>query len=129
MDYIENKMDEFAYTINNLFDVHNENVDEHAWIKAKLADLEDRSRRTNLKIREIFESIQQSLLPDIPESESIIDRIHCIPKSSFILEHMPRDVLMCIHLFNVNEQLIIKTHNAGSLPSPYMNLQFFADFS
>lgn len=48
MDYIENKMDEFEHTINDLVYAHDEKVDEHTWIKAKIADLEDKYRRNNL---------------------------------------------------------------------------------
>lgn len=55
-DHIDNKMDEFAHTINDLVDTHDDNTCEQTWIKAKLADLEHHSRSSNLKIRGILET-------------------------------------------------------------------------
>ena len=59
VDHIECKMGEFASTINYLVDAQKENEDEMEGVKAKMADMEDRSRRNNMKIRGIPESIQQ----------------------------------------------------------------------
>lgn len=36
VDHIENKMDEFAHTINDLVDAHDDNTDERTWIKARV---------------------------------------------------------------------------------------------
>lgn len=44
-------------TFNELVDAHNERDDEISWLKAKVADLEDRSRWNNVKIRGIPESV------------------------------------------------------------------------
>lgn len=91
VDHIETKMDKFAHSINNLLDADDDNVDEHTWFKAKLVDLEDRSRRNNLKIRGIPESVQphdlcrytielfKVLIPELTDPDMIIDRIHHIP--------------------------------------------------
>lgn len=81
VDHIESKMGKYATTINDLVDAHNTAEEEQTWIKAKLADLEDRSRRNNVKIRGIPESVQPSelrlyatailsaLMPDLPPIE------------------------------------------------------------
>lgn len=45
-------------------DAQEEKDEEMDWIKAKLADLEDCSRRNNVKIRGILESIQPAALTD-----------------------------------------------------------------
>lgn len=55
MDHIESKMGEFASTINNLVDAQEWDEDEMEGIKAKMADMEDRRRRNNLKIRGVPE--------------------------------------------------------------------------
>lgn len=52
-------MGEFASHFNELVDVHSEHEEDVEWIKAKLADLEDRSRWNNLKIRGIPETSSQ----------------------------------------------------------------------
>lgn len=95
VDHIENKIDVFAHIINYLVDAHDENIDEHYWIKAKLADLEDHARRNNKKIEEsqnlysnrIFTNVNEifkTLIPELTDSDPIIDRIHRISILSFI---------------------------------------------
>lgn len=56
MLFTENKMEECTETVNDLIDAYTEQKDDSLWIKAKLADLEDLSRRI-IKIRGIPESI------------------------------------------------------------------------
>lgn len=62
VDHKETKMEEFAITINDLVDAHDPNEEEMDAIKVKLADIEDRSRKMNFKIREAPETVQQSEL-------------------------------------------------------------------
>lgn len=49
--YIENKMEDSTTTINDLVDAYDDMKDEQHWIKSKLADLEERSCRNNVKLR------------------------------------------------------------------------------
>lgn len=44
IDHIERKMCDFAESHNTLVDAHNDQSDDITWLKAKVADLEDRSR-------------------------------------------------------------------------------------
>lgn len=57
--HIEDKMGEFASIFNYLIDSHNSHEDDITWMKSKIIDLEDRSRRNNIQIRVISESIKQ----------------------------------------------------------------------
>lgn len=41
--YMENKMENCTTTVNDLVDAYDEVKDDQMWIRAKLADLEDRS--------------------------------------------------------------------------------------
>lgn len=50
VQHIERKMDASTITVNNLIDAYKEQSDNTDWIKAKLADLEVRSRRNNIKL-------------------------------------------------------------------------------
>lgn len=51
MAHIETKIREFPTTMNNLLDTHNENIEEHLWIKNKLTDIKDRSQLNSVKYR------------------------------------------------------------------------------
>lgn len=65
--------------------------------------MEDRSRRNNLKIRGIPESVQQSdlgpyaatlfknLIPSLTDLDVTIDRTHRLPKPSHLSDHISRD--------------------------------------
>lgn len=55
VEQIENKMGEFVTTINDLLDASKEKAEETEWVK--LADIDDRSRRNNLKTRGLHESV------------------------------------------------------------------------
>lgn len=88
MHFMENKMEEFTNTVNDLVDAYTEQKDDSLWIKTKLADLENRSRRNNIKTRGIPESVQprelhnftstmfSSMLPELSPIELTIDCIH-----------------------------------------------------
>lgn len=53
-------MVEFASTFNDLVVAHNEREDDLAWIKSKLADLEDLSWRSNVEIKVFPETVETS---------------------------------------------------------------------
>lgn len=57
VQYVEDKMGDFAVAHNELVDSHNEAEDELLAIKSKLANLEDCSRRNNVKFRGVAETI------------------------------------------------------------------------
>lgn len=82
---------------------------------AKLADLEDRSRRNNNKFCGIPEPVSAmdlkgflcqllcTLVPEANDAELVIDRAHRLPKPSFLSDTVPRDVLARIHYFHVKD--------------------------
>lgn len=64
MSHVETQMGACASTVNTLIDTQADHNEHHDWIKDKLAELEDRSHRKNIKIRGISEEIQtQDLSP------------------------------------------------------------------
>lgn len=101
--------------------------------------MEDRSRRNNLKIRGIPESVQQSdlgpyaatlfknLIPSLTDLDVPIDRIHLLPKPSHLSDHIPRDILLRLHFFHVKENLMSCMQKHDQIPSQYQSLQFFTD--
>lgn len=50
-------------TVNEVIDSYDTVKEEQAWMRAKMADLEDRSRRNNIKPRGVPESILPVDLP------------------------------------------------------------------
>lgn len=99
MSHIENKIGEFATTFNKLVDAHNDREDDIGWIKSKLVDLEACSRRNNVKIHSISESVQNqklkayftktmmAALSDSPIEELVSNHIYRLPKLKHIPEH------------------------------------------
>lgn len=79
-------------TINDLVDAHNNSLEGRQWIKAKIANLEDRTQCNNLKLWGTPESVQSgklksyatdmfsTLLPEATPLDLTIDRIHSLPK-------------------------------------------------
>lgn len=62
VSHTETKMGEFAQAFTELVDSHNGPENDIVWLKSKIADMENRSRRNNLKIRGIPESFSQENL-------------------------------------------------------------------
>lgn len=58
VDQVENATTDIITTVKDLTDANEENEEERLWLCAKkIADLEDRPRRSNLKLRRIPESV------------------------------------------------------------------------
>lgn len=61
---IESEIGEITTSFNDMVDANGNREEDIEWMKANLADLEDRSRRNNVKIRGIPESVQPSVLKE-----------------------------------------------------------------
>lgn len=135
------KMGDLFSAHNDLVDGFADHEDELQIINLKLADLEDRSRRNNIKFRNIPESIQQSdlvqflqslmraLSPDLSARDMEIDRAHRLPKPSHLPASTPRDVLARIHFFTVKEKVMHAAKRTARLPDPFANIALYADLS
>lgn len=138
---IETGMTECTTTVNDLIDAHDEIKEEQEWVRAKLADLEDRSRRNNDMLRGVPETILpadlskyaedliHTILPDASPRDIIIDRIHRIAKPTHLAASVPRDVLMRVHFFHIKEKLMMEARSKSPLPRPYEGVQIFPDLS
>ncbi|CAH2219485.1 Hypothetical predicted protein [Pelobates cultripes] len=108
--------------------------------KPKVADLEDRSRRNNLRFRGIPESVQntdlnkyltdlfQELTPSTHPDLLVIDRAHCLPRPNHLPSTTARDVIAHIHFYHVKERITKACRNTA-LPEPYSSIKIFADLS
>lgn len=106
VDHVENTMGKYSMSFNILVDAHGAHNDEILWLKDKIVDLEDSCRRNNLKIRGspkmVFESqllkyvhdLLTSLAPRFSALELTVDRVHRVPKPSFLAAKVSRNVLL-----------------------------------
>ncbi|XP_056377033.1 uncharacterized protein LOC130273762 [Hyla sarda] len=141
VEHIENKMGEFATAQNNLADDHDTTKDEVTALRIKLADMEDRNRRNNLKFRGIPESVPpkelepflkdfvKSLLPDCSAQEMEIDRAHRLPRSRNIDPSVPRDVIARFHFFKTKENILQAMRHTKELPERFKHINIFIDLS
>lgn len=86
-----------------IVEAHTAQGEDIICLKDKVADLEDRSRRNNIKLRSIPESVPpyqllqyahtllSTLVPMLTAQDLIVDRIHRVPKPTFLPEGTPRD--------------------------------------
>lgn len=51
VSHLEHSMEECTTTVNDLIKTYAEVKEEQSWVRAKLANLDDRSRRNNIKLR------------------------------------------------------------------------------
>lgn len=96
VDHVENKMGEFSEAHNSLVDAHNHLEGELSSLVSKLADLEDRNRRNNIKFRGVPESVPPSeltsyiqqliklVIPAVTTHDLIIDRAHSHRSDPFL---------------------------------------------
>ncbi|CAH2324623.1 Hypothetical predicted protein [Pelobates cultripes] len=111
--------------MEDLVDAHNASTedlksltDQIQKCEAKLMDLEDRSRRSNIRLRGIPETVLPAdlpsyvhsffklLTPEIPTDMLLLDRLHRVPKPQHIATSLPRDVLLKAHYFHVKDLLM-----------------------
>lgn len=141
VDAVEASMDKCTLSFNTLVTAHNGHAEDISWLKDKVADLEDRSRRNNLKLRGVPESVQQqhlekmakelfaALVPSLSESDLTIDRIHRIPKPSFIAADQPRDLLLRVHFFQSKDKILMAARQLHNLPGEFPQVQILPDLS
>lgn len=115
---IEDKMGEYASSFNSLVDAHNAHRYDLQWLKAKVADLGDRSHRNNIKIRGIPVSVQHAQLaqyvqdlfkcvaPSLTPEDLIIDRIHRFIKPAHLPQSVQWDRLLRINFFQAIEKVL-----------------------
>lgn len=141
LQHVENKMSDLFTAHNDMVDVCTEHEDEMQAIHLKLADLEDRSRRNNIKFRNVPESVQppelvrflqslmRALVPDLTDRDLEIDRAHRLPKPPHLPAEKPRDVLARIHFFNAKEKVMFAAKRSPNLPDPFTAIALYTDLS
>lgn len=141
ISYVEKKINTLNVAHNTMVDSYQEHSEEIPWLKQKIADLEDRSRRNNIKFRGVPESVSPQelgpyllrflkvLVPSVSDTELLIDRSHCIPKLPFLKGEVPRDVLAHIHFYRAKEEVLNAAKHLPTLPEPFVHIKLFSDLS
>lgn len=121
-------MGEYISSFNSLVDAYTEHSEDIEWLKAKVADLEDMSRRNNIKIKGKTETIPATQLQQYAKNlfsapvsslstmKLSTDKIHRLPKPAFIALELLRDVLKRVHFYQSKELIISSFRQASSLP-------------
>lgn len=80
-------------------------------------------------MRSYGSTLFKSLLPDLSDLDVTIDRIHRLPKLTYLSDQVPGDVILRLHFYHVKEKLMMVMRKHDQIPSQYQNLQFYADLS
>lgn len=132
-------MADFAKSHNLLIDSHTALEEEVHRLSNKVLDLEDRSRRNNIRLRGVPESITPDQLnqfltdfmaiamPHRSSQELLIDRIHRLPKH--LSPQTLRETIARIHLFTTKEEFLKILRSQPELPDRFRNLSIFPDLS
>lgn len=137
----KNKIGAFTAIVNDEVDAHN--TFDITLIKAKLSDLEDRSRRTVilLKLRGVpesdkspelgvyFSKLLMKALPDTPTEKLVIHCIHRLPNPKHLLAKIPRETITSIHFYHVKERLLALTRDPDHSPVCLQGLSLYAGLS
>lgn len=137
VSHIKANIGDFTNTVNYIIDTQEDQAHDTNCIKDRIAYIEERSHRNNSKIRGVPESVQtpdlsayargpiKFLLPDTKNIELVIDRIHRLPKPTFLSDTMPRDVIFQIFFFFTSmSNLCRKLEHYAPYLTPMANCKF-----
>uniref|UniRef100_A0A8C5M7U5 Uncharacterized protein n=1 Tax=Leptobrachium leishanense TaxID=445787 RepID=A0A8C5M7U5_9ANUR len=137
--HIENKMGEYADAQNDMVDRVPELEDTLEGCLTKIADLDNRSRRHNVKIRGVPESVKTQqlasyvtdfflhLVPEQTPDSLLMDRIHRLPRPSAMPVDTAHDVILRLHYFRPRELIFQALRKPQALSPDYEHLQVFPD--
>lgn len=134
---LEKKCDQLDELTNHLECSTSDHNSRILQLETKVEDLENRSRRANLRLRGIPEEIKDlqtfaldtfcSLLPEIQKELFLFDRIHRAlykPRNS-----KPRDVILKLHYPEVKDQILRATRVFGEEGIGQYKISIFQDLS
>lgn len=113
----------------------------HRSLITQLDDQENRSRRNNVRLRGVPESIRpqdlaasltklfNSILGRSPEDKVELDRAHRALRPQSPDSARPRDVICRIHLYSLKEEIMRKARTSGDLTINGSKIDLFPDLS
>ncbi|CAH2299068.1 Hypothetical predicted protein [Pelobates cultripes] len=110
-------------------------------LETKICDMEDRSRRANIRIRNIPEEVSneklegflleffKNLISDGDLHDYLTDRCHRLPKPYNASETLVRDVMVKFHSYKTKERIMAAMRNKPTVEEKFKNLIIFQDLS
>uniref|UniRef100_A0A803J9X1 L1 transposable element RRM domain-containing protein n=1 Tax=Xenopus tropicalis TaxID=8364 RepID=A0A803J9X1_XENTR len=110
-------------------------------LQRQTEDQENRSRRNNIRVRGVPETIQtddirqallqifNSILHRDPTSDIKIERAHRVQKPKAAPLNAPRDILCCLHNFTLKEEILSKAKEVNSISYEESTIKLFQDIS
>ena len=135
---LESRVDDIELTLQEQAQEQAALREENAVLLSRLEDAENRSRRSNLRIRNIPETVDdlqsfstalfQELAPSIPIERLEFDRIHrALTRRQ--QDGPPRDTIIKLHFFRTKEQLLAAARNKDTLLFQGHTYQLFSDLA
>lgn len=134
----EQKLDEIADTIESDRQDISDHAERLATMELKLEDLENRSRRANVRIRGLPEThtdlkgtvttLFKALLPGTTEELLRFDRIHRAlvkPRNADV----PRDIILRLHYPEVRDAIMAAARNLDPLPGMTPQVRLYTDLA
>lgn len=84
----ETGIEECTTMVNDIIDIYEEVKEEQDWVQAKLADLEDRLRRNNVKLRRSPKLSCWQIYPDTPKSSCTKFYLMALLEISLLTAHI-----------------------------------------
>lgn len=140
-DHIESQLKTVIEAHDEMVDAHKEKADVICQLQLKVADLEYRSRRNNIKIRGVPEAVKPQelitylqqlflkIIHDLSPRNLLMDRVHRFHKPVHLPDTVPRDVLTRVHFYHSKEHLLRVARTSHSLPPPYAAVALYQDLS
>ncbi|CAH2252488.1 Hypothetical predicted protein, partial [Pelobates cultripes] len=134
--HIENKLSEYATAHNDIADHVAALEQKVTQIEARMADVEDRSRRNNLRLRGVSETalpgdlqayvrgLMRAYIPEITADMMLVDRVHRVPKPRNLPDTTPR-----AHYFHIKEAVLRTSRNRATPHEDYPSVKIMADLS
>ncbi|CAH2250563.1 Hypothetical predicted protein [Pelobates cultripes] len=141
LNALEEKTDDLCQANDGILDKIRQMESEQARLTAKLADLEDRSRRNNIRVRGVPESVAGSdipeylrqlftaIQPNLEPADLRLDRAHRVPKPATLARDIPRDIVTRLHYFSAKDAILTAQRKSTAMPPGYEKISLFADLS
>ncbi|CAH2219788.1 Hypothetical predicted protein [Pelobates cultripes] len=137
--HLENRTEELCIAHNEVVDKIKKLSEEYETLKLKVADMEDRSRRQNVRFRSIPDdvfhdalpayilSICKALVPGLPDSAWAYNRMHRLPRPARLSSEVPKDVIVRFHYYA--HKKLAAARKLPTLPDPHQWVALFTNLS
>ncbi|CAH2246996.1 Hypothetical predicted protein [Pelobates cultripes] len=138
---LEEKTDELCHMNDTIVEKIQRMDADNKRLMEKLADLEDRSRRNNIRVCGVPETVTQEELPayllrlfqaiqpNLEVADLRLDRAHRVPKPQNLAQEVPRDIVTRLHYYSAKEAILTAQRKASAMPPTHENISLFADLS